>query len=244
MINCIIVDDESYAIDTLTDYIARSNKLYLLRAFNDPTEALHFVIDEITPELIFLDIDMPELSGLEIASLLPDHVAVIYVTAHADYALRAFDTNVYDFLLKPVSFVKFLKSIQKVTRMLEAKQIPSPDKEDFIFINPGIKSKLIKLDFNDIFYVEGLKNYVIIHVTGGKHITYVTMKEMEISLPQDRFIRIHKSYIINLEKLQSLDGNFINLSGDIQLPLGGSYKTSVLNFINRKSVRSKRLDAL
>ena len=240
MITCIIIDDESYAIDTLTDYISKTTELRLLASFSNPVEAISAIGTHIRPDLVFLDINMPGLSGLEVAGMLPEHTAIIYVTAHAEQAIKTFETNVYDFLLKPVSFAKFLKSVQKIKVMMDAKPLMPEVTNDYFFINPGVKGKMIKLEYKEIIYIQGLKNYVIIYIVGGKQITYLTMTEIERALPADRFLRIHKSFIINLNRIQSLEGNTVIMSEHLNLPLGGSYKETLMNFIVNKSVTSRR----
>ncbi|MDF2432520.1 MAG: two-component system, LytTR family, response regulator [Mucilaginibacter sp.] len=240
MINCIIIDDEQYSIDTLTEYIKKAGSVNLLGSYTNPLKAIQAIKAGEKPNLVFLDIDMPELSGIELAGLLPSDIAIIYITAYSGYALQAFETNVYDFLLKPVSFTRFVKAVNKVLPNLQIESTPQPPAPEYIFINPGVKGKSIKLAFSDIIYIQGLKNYVIIYVIGGKHITYLTMNEMESALPPDKFIRIHKSYIINLNKIQSIEGNTVIISEHLNLPLGGSYKDSLTSFINKYSVISKR----
>jgi two-component system LytT family response regulator len=240
MISCIIVDDEPYSIDTLSDYISKSNGLRLLKAYSNSLDAINNIQNWQNPDIIFLDIDMPDLTGLEFAELLPENIAVIYVTAHAEYALKAFDTNVYDFLLKPVSFAKFLKSVQKVKSMLEVQQPIKEKTSEYFFINPGVKGKVIKINFDEIIYIQGLKNYVVIYILREKHITYLTMKEIEDALPPHKFLRIHKSFIINLFRIQCIEGNTVIMSEHLNLPVGGAYKKSLINLINNKSVLTKR----
>ncbi|MDN5286004.1 MAG: yehT 5 [Mucilaginibacter sp.] len=243
MISCVIVDDESYVIDTLTQYLSKTNDCHLLATFSDPLAALQEIKGGLIPDILFLDVDMPELSGFELASLLPPQIAIVYVTAHDDYALQAFETNVYDFLLKPVSFSKFLKSVQKIKGILESRLAnDTRNNTDYIFINPGIKGKVIKLYFQEIIYVEGLKNYVIFNMHKGKHVTYLTMKEIEEALSSRYFVRIHKSYIINFSKVQAIEGNMVILPGNLQLPLGGNYKEKLMKMVANNSVISNRKD--
>lgn len=240
MIKCIIVDDEEYAIDTLTQYINKTNDLQILSTFTNPYLALKELENGLAPDILFLDVDMPELSGMELASLIPPAIAIVYVTAHADYAFKAFDTNVYDFLLKPVSYPKFLKCIQKLRGIFETQVANTTNLIDYIFINPGVKGKVIKLYFYDILYVEGLKNYVIISTEKVKYITYLTMKEIEEALPAKQFLRIHKSYIINFSKVQAIEGNRVTLEDNVKLQIGGSYKEVLKKLINDNSINSAR----
>jgi two-component system LytT family response regulator len=241
MIKCLIVDDEQYAIDTLTQYINQTDGCSVLGTFTSPYAALRALEAGLLPDILFLDIDMPELSGMELAALIPPQIAIIYVTAHGDYALKAFETNVFDFLLKPVSYPKFLKSIQKIKRVADlqaAKEIVHH--ADYIFINPGIKGKVIKLYFSDILYVEGLNNYVVFNQQKEKFITYLTMKEIEEALPTPQFVRIHKSYIINFSKVIGAEGNMVILQNDLKLQVGGNYKERLRKLIIDNSITSIR----
>ena len=242
MISCIIIDDEPYSIETIQNYILKVPELELLAAFNEPLAALNYIKTQKKPDIVFLDVDMPEMSGFELAGFLPPDVAIIYVTAFAQYALKAFETNVYDFLVKPVSYAKFLKSINKIQQVLGPKEQVAPEQENnnYIFINPGVKGKMIKIDYNDIIYIQGLKNYVVIYVTTEKYITYLTMKELEEVLISSHFLRIHKSYIINVNKIKSIEGNTVILSEHLKLPLGSNYKDILMNYIAKRSVISKR----
>jgi two-component system LytT family response regulator len=241
MIKCLIVDDEQYAIDTLTQYINQTDDCSVLGTFTSPYAALRALEAGLLPDILFLDVDMPELSGMELAALIPPQIAIIYVTAHGDYALKAFETNVFDFLLKPVSYPKFLKSIQKIKRVADlpvAKEIAHH--ADYIFINPGIKGKVIKLYFSDILYVEGLKNYVVFNQQKEKFITYLTMKEIEEALPTPQFVRIHKSYIINFSKVIGAEGNMVILQNNLKLQVGGNYKERLRKLIIDNSITSIR----
>jgi two-component system LytT family response regulator len=240
MIKCVIVDEERYSIDTLTQYINKTDDCSVLATFTNPYSALRELEAGLLPDILFLDVDMPELSGMELATLIPAGIAIIYVTAHGDSALKAFDTNVYDFLLKPVSYPKFLKSIQKIRGILDIRAMKDTASHDYIFINPGIKGKVIKLYFSGILYVEGLNNYVIFNQQKEKFITYLTMKEIEAALPAAQFVRIHKSYIINFSKVTAVEGNMVVLEGNIKLQVGGSYKERLRKLIIDNSIISIR----
>ncbi|PWK70836.1 LytTR family two component transcriptional regulator [Mucilaginibacter oryzae] len=242
MINCIIIDDEAYSIETLTDYIDKTAGFNLIGAFTNPIQGVNEIAKGLNPDLIYLDIDMPKLTGFELAGLLPEGLPIIYITAFSEYALPAFETNVYDFLLKPVSYQKFLRSAMKIKERIKPiahKQLAKPD---YFFINPGTKGKMIKLSFSEIVYVEGLKNYIIIHSGLKKHTTYLTMAEIESALLDGPFLRIHKSYIVNLNKIQSIDGNMVAVKDAVSLPVGANYKASLMQVINEHAIISKRKD--
>ncbi|MDB5121923.1 MAG: yehT 5 [Mucilaginibacter sp.] len=242
MITCIVIDDEAYSIDIVTTYINKTDNLKLLSSYTNSVTAIRAIEAGLKPALIFLDIDMPDLSGFELAALLPPDIAIIYITAFGNYALQSFETNVYDFLLKPISFAKFLKSVNKVKAILEPRAEHNDPEAEYFFINPGVKGKVIKIDYKNIIYIQGLKNYIIIYLFGGKCVTYLMMKEIEQTLPKHTFIRIHKSYIVNVNMIQAIEGNTITLSEHLNLPLGGSYKDSLMKIINKKAVISRRKD--
>jgi two-component system LytT family response regulator len=184
---------------------------------------------------------MPELSGLEVADILPPHTAVIFTTAYPNYAVQAFEKNGSDFMLKPISFERFTKSVTKVQNLISSRTASGqhPGNEHF-FINPGVKGRMIQLSYSDILYIEGLKNYVIIYTVEGKYITYLSMREIEKAIPLSKFIRIHKSYIINIDRIKSIDGNNVLMSQSNELPIGVSFKDSFINMINTKTLRSSR----
>jgi len=241
MIKCAIVDDENYSNETLTRYIEKTDGYQVLATFNNANAALRELTSGLLPDILFLDIEMPELSGLDLALLIPPHIAIIYVTANSDYALPSFASNVYDFLLKPVSYPKFLKSMQKIKGMLQVRtDITDLNKVDYIFINPGVKGRLVKLYFSEIIYIEGLKNYVIFNQQHDKHITYLTMREIEDALPSVQFIRINKSFIINFSKVKAIEGNMVVLHGNIKLQVGGNYKETLKKLIMDSSIISAR----
>lgn len=239
MFTCYIVDDEHHAIETLVSYIDKAPGLTLLGSSTNPLEALEKINTSIKPDITFLDVDMPQLSGLDLAGMISDRTAVIFTTAFPDYALRAFEKNAVDYLLKPISFDRFLNSVKKVSGHLRA-HIQDPA-NDHIFINANIKGKVTRLNFSDIVYVESIKNYVIIYTEEGKMITYLTMKEMEAALPPEKFFRVHKSYLVNSEKISTVNGVNILLQKNLLVPLGQKYKTAIQNYINGKLVRSSRL---
>jgi two-component system LytT family response regulator len=213
MNTCYVIDDEEHAIDTLTGYINKFPGLDLIGTSINPLIAMN-EIRENPVDIVFLDVDMPEISGLDVADIISSFTSVIFTTAFPNYAMQAFEKNGSDFLLKPISFDRFTKSVIKVQNLIRNKNhVDAPAADGYFFINPGIKGKMVKLNYSDITYVEGLKNYVVIYTTEGKHITYLSMKEVEKAIPNDQFVRIHKSYIINLNKIKSIDGNNVILGG-------------------------------
>jgi len=239
---CYIIDDEQHAIDILSNYITKVPGLRLAGATTDPMNGIIQLKADPSVDVVFLDIDMPIISGIEAIELLPEKMPIIFTTAFSNYAVDAFEFNAVDFLLKPISFSKFLKGVEKLERFINSrmKDMVHNDQSS-MFINPGVRGKVIQVHFSEILYIEGLKNYVIIYTDkGGKYITYLTMNEMVAALPETKFIRIHKSYIVSVNKIQSVEGNTIHLPAHIQLPLGYTYKEEFMALIDNITVKTGR----
>jgi two-component system LytT family response regulator len=238
MLTCYVVDDEAHAIETLSFYIEKAPGLELLGSSTNPLEALDIIGTSLHPDITFLDVDMPQLSGLDLAGLINDRTAIIFTTAFADYALGAFEKNAADYLLKPISFDRFLTSVKKVSALLQAS--PNKPTEDHIFVKSNTKGKVVRVNFTDISYVESIKNYVIIYTDTEKLVTYLTMKELEKALPAEQFYRVHKSFIVNVKRIKTVNGSNIYLSKNIEIPLGQMYKTALQDYISGKLVSSSR----
>jgi DNA-binding LytR/AlgR family response regulator len=239
MYQCYIIDDESYAIETLKKYAEDSGQLEVVGTSQNPLEAIRFINEHKKIDITFLDIDMPEMSGLDVADNIFANTAIIFTTGHAGYAVNGFEKNISDFLLKPISFARFMKSLTKVAADLEKKNPMEQKNDTYFFVNPGIKGKMLKINYADVIYIEGLNNYVIIHTPAVSHTIYLTMKEMEAGLKPDFFLRIHKSYIINIDKVTQMEGNTVMVE-DIQLPVGSSYKEKLANKIGSYSIKTQR----
>lgn len=239
MLKCYVVDDEPHAIETLVNYIEKSPDLQLVGTCQNPIQAIG-EISVLRPDITFLDIDMPELSGLQLADMIGAETVVIFTTAFKSYALEAFEKNASDFLLKPVTFERFLKSVKKVSDLLRKISEGHRITRDYFFINPGVKGKLIKLHFSEIIYIEGLQNYIQIFTGDNKYITYLNMKEIEAGLPATLFSRIHKSYIINNERIKSVEGNKVILNTTTQLPIGANFKSAFMARIGENFIRTSR----
>ena len=225
-LNCIIIDDEPLARKGLVEYISDVDFLHLAGEFDNPLKATSTLSDQ-TIHLIFLDIQMPKLSGIEFLKSLSHPPLVIFTTAYPQYAIEGFDLNVLDYLLKPISFDRFLKAAMKAKDAVTSKQtIPaSTSQEDYIFIKSD--NKLVKIFYNDILFVEALQNYVTIYTSDKKYITYLTFKSVEESLPADQFIKVHKSYIVAAAKIESIEGNQIKI-GSHYIPISRSSKEEVM----------------
>jgi len=226
-LGCLIIDDEPNAGQLLQDYIGKVPYLTLKGNCFDAVEALHFLSHSAT-DLIFMDIDMPGLSGIELMNILPKEQKVIFTTAYSEYALESYEYNVIDYLLKPISFRRFMMAVSKV-----ANGIPPPaPPEEYMFVKSD--KQMIRINFRDILYFEALKEYICIHTKKQKIITYKRMKELMDRLPCN-FTRIHNSYIINGDHISKVEGNFV-LIDNISLPVGISYKEPFTGFIQTRTL--------
>ncbi|CAM4380533.1 two component transcriptional regulator, LytTR family [Pedobacter westerhofensis] len=239
MYKCFIIDDESHAIETLKKYAKDSGQLEIVGTSQNPLEAVKYINERKDIDITFLDIDMPEISGLDVADLIYQNTAIIFTTGHAGYAVEGFEKNISDFMLKPISFTRFLKSVTKVIAQLEKKMQEEAKNDTYFFVNPGIKGKMLKINFNDVEFIEGLNNYIVIHTPPNNHIIYLTMKEIEAGLPPEIFIRIHKSYIVNINKVTLMEGNKIMINKMI-FPIGSSFKEKLLKKINNNIIKTHR----
>ncbi|NOT38670.1 MAG: response regulator transcription factor [Saprospiraceae bacterium] len=228
----IIVDDEPLALEILESYIHQIKDLLLIAKCSNAIEA-NTIIREQKIDLIFLDIEMPVLRGTDFIKSLQDPPQVIFTTAYPEFAVEGFELNALDYLLKPISFDRFLKAINKF-KETELKETQS---KDFIFVKSD--KKLVKLNFNEIVYIEGMKDYVIIHTSQSRIITLQTMKSLEEKLNKDNFVRIHRSYILNFDHINAIHGNEIDVifkSQTKSIPIGNNYKEELDAMIERKKL--------
>jgi two-component system, LytTR family, response regulator len=229
MMTCLVLDDEQHAIDVLQQHIADTPFLQLRLATTQAREAIDFLSKEII-DILYLDVQMPDINGLDLLNAVSGRFRhVILCSAYREYALDGFDNSVSDFLLKPVSYARFLKSAQKVF------VTPAVTPHDFIFVKTGVKGKAVKVNFADLSYVESLKNYVAFHQGHDKVLTYMKISELENSLPPHDFIRIHKSFIVRLDKIAMVEGNTILLKDTAErLTIGAVYKEKLLEALGIK----------
>jgi DNA-binding LytR/AlgR family response regulator len=233
-LNCVIIDDEFLARKYLKDYVNKVPTLELLGDFNSPLKAMELIkTGEV--DLFFLDIQMPDIAGIEFLKTMERSPHVVLTTAYEEYALEAYELNVTDYLLKPFSFERFLKAVNKVQELEDknrkAEQSETGDvmqkpqlKEDHLIIRAD--RKLYKVNYEDLLYIEGQKAYVIFH-TKKKNITALaSLRELEEKLPSSQFIRIHKSYIVSIHEIESLEGNQVEIDGK-HLSVGKSYRPDV-----------------
>jgi two-component system LytT family response regulator len=221
MLKCMLIDDEPLAVQLLADYIEKTDSVELAQSFTDPIQALHFV-QENPVDLIFLDVQMPELTGIQLMKILKQRYPVILTTAYEQYALDGFEHNVVDYLLKPISYDRFFRAVQKVAQNRPAGPEAIEDApRDFIFVKS--EYRVVKIDLKDIFFLEGLSDYVAIHLADRKILTLENMKHFEQILPADQFIRVHKSYLIAFSKIDFIERNRVVI-GKKWIPVSDTYK--------------------
>jgi DNA-binding LytR/AlgR family response regulator len=232
-LSCAIVDDEYLAIKILEEYISRMSFIHLVRSFKDPLEAVEY-LQKNKIDILFLDIQMPYINGVELLKKLSSPPLVIFTTARHEFAVQAFELNAMDYLVKPISFQRFDKAITKADQYL---QLMKGDKSSSAL--PGfllVKSdyQIVKLLHDEIILIEGLSEYVKVHTHEKKIITLAALKDLETQLPSEKFIRIHKSYIVSLHHVKSYNAAKIMLSNGLQLPVGRVYKENLMkHFRNR-----------
>jgi DNA-binding LytR/AlgR family response regulator len=225
-INCIIIDDEPLARKGMKEYIADVDFLRLAGEFDNPLKAAD-MISRGEVQLLFLDIQMPRITGLDFFKTLASPPPVIFTTAYPQYALEGFEVNALDYLVKPISFSRFLAATLKAKEYYEIreKNTGSGTASDYFFIKAD--NKLVKILFDDVLYVEALQNYVTIHTAGKKYMTYLTFKAVEDYLPADNFLKVHKSYIVAASKIDSIEGNDIRI-GQQHIPISRNQKEEVM----------------
>jgi len=241
MIRCLIVDDEALALHILEDYISKIPFLQLVKATTNPIEALTLV-QEKEVDLVFLDVQMPELTGIQFLRIANGKAKVILTTAYPQYALEGYELDVIDYLLKPIAFDRFFKAVQKAQAVLQpaAKPVqaePAPQKQDFLsdFIFVKTEHKIQKVYLNDILFIEGLKDYISIFTPAERIITLQNMKKMEDALPARNFIRVHKSYIVSINKIDSIERSRIFI-GDKIIPVGDTYRDEFFKIVDGKNI--------
>ena len=230
-LNCIIIDDEPLARKGLREYIGDVEFLHLSGEFDNPLRATDALMNGKV-DLIFLDIQMPKMTGMEFFKTLSNPPLVIFTTAYPQYAVDGFELNAADYLLKPFSFERFWKAVIKARSIFESGKVSSSQplivEEEHFFIKTD--SKLVKINYLDILFVEALQNYIAVHTLQKKFITYLTFKSLQESLPQHIFLKVHKSYIVSLHKIESIEGNEI-LIGPHHIPISRNMKDEVMEKI-------------
>lgn len=230
-IKALIIDDEPLARDVIFNYSKKINNLEIVCSCEDAANGLEALSNNHI-DLIFLDINMPGFSGITFLKTIKNPPLIIFTTAYTEYAIESYELNAVDYLKKPFSFERFLKAVQKVDELLKLQQAKKPEiSEDFIYIKAN--KKTFKIKFKEIFYIEGLGDYIKIHQKDHHLVTNLTMKKINEILPESDFLRIHKSYIISLDKIDYLEGNMVVINKN-KIPVGNSYRQEFNEIINKK----------
>ena len=240
-LSCLIVEDEPLARNLLVEYVRKVSYLNLLEACSSPLTALDILRSQAV-DILFLDIQMPEITGITLLKVLQKKPLVILTTAYSEYALESYELAVVDYLLKPITFERFLRAVDKASQRLTPAPLPVPlltetatsePVSSFVFVKDG--TKLVKVRWNDILYVEGLKDYVTIYTRSQKIVTLQRLKSLETQLPADKFIRIHHSYIVALDGIDAVLKEKVQV-GEIFLPISDTYRKPFKDFIDRNHI--------
>lgn len=234
MLKCIIIEDETLAQDVIKSHLARIGTLELTGVYRNAPEA-EAALKTGEIDIMFLDIRLPGMSGLQFLRGLKDPPLVVLTTAYAEYALESYEFNVIDYLLKPISFERFSKAVNKI---LDGRLFTAAAKDAYLYSDDHIfvrsNSKFFRVNFSEIVYIQGMRDYLKIYTPDYALVTHQTMNELEKTLPTRHFIRVHKSYIISLKHIRSIYGNTIELD-KATIPIGVNYKESVMTMIGRRS---------
>ena len=234
MIRCIAIDDEPLALKQIADYINKTPFLELAGLCESALQAIE-VLDKTLVDLMFVDINMPDLSGMEFVKSLENPPLIVFITAYSEYAIEGFRVDAIDYLLKPVSYGDFLKSANKVKSWFDAQQQKPAEvtsNKDFLFIKS--EYKILRINFDDIKYIEAMSEYIRIHLVSSKPVmTQLSMKSIEDKLPEDRFMRVHRSFIINLSKISVIERNRIIFDGNVYIPVSEQYKSRFQNYLDK-----------
>ncbi len=243
MMNTLVIDDEPLALDVLETYISRMPDLNLVGRCANALEA-NEMLRKHSIDLIFLDIQMPQVSGVDFIKALSNPPLFIFTTAYSNYALEGYELNAIDYLLKPISIDRFMKAVNKALEQFELRHREETESAtlghegvEFFFVKAD--KKLVKIKYDEILYIEGLKDYVIIRLEQGRVVTLQTMKSLEDKLPLAKFKRIHRSYIVSIDKIHAVDGTSVDVyeKGLIkQLPIGKNYRDEILEIVNRNKL--------
>jgi len=241
-ISCVIVDDEPLARSLLKDYVSKVPSLKLIDVCASPIAAME-VLNKNNVDLLFLDIQMPEITGISFLKILKKKPMVVFTTAYSEYALESYELDVVDYLLKPITFQRFLQAVDKVSSRLQLQTPAAPiivqekttsQTQPFIFVKDG--TKLVKVKWDDILFIEGLKDYVTIHTRQQKIVSLQRLKALEDQLPVDLFIRVHNSFIVALHAIDSIHKNEIHI-GQAVIPISDSYRKTFKDFIDRNHLQ-------
>lgn len=231
MINCIVIDDEPLALKQMSGYVEKTPFLNLIKSFSSALDALAYLNEE-TIDVIFVDIQMPDLSGIDFVKSLDVKPMVVFTTAYSEYAMEGFKVDALDYLLKPIAYTDFLKAAQKAKKQYDAsRQVTVSSDQDYLFVKS--EYRVIRVNFSDIQYIEGMREYVRIHLINDKPImSLLSMKSLEAQLPDSQFMRIHRSYIVNLSQIKIVERSRI-VFGDVYVPVGEAYRSNFQAYLDR-----------
>jgi two-component system, LytTR family, response regulator len=235
MYTCMIVDDEQHALDLMKQHVDQTSFLRLAHATTSPVEAIQKIRKQKI-DFVFIDVQMPELSGLDVIKACFGKTIFVLCTAYPDYALEGYEYDVADYLLKPVTYPRFMKSVTKVINLLsDHKEDTATPNTDFMFIKTEVKGKMVRVNFNEIDYIESLKNYVAFVCGDKKNMALFSMKFLEEALPPDQFIRVHNSYIVPLRNIMQIEGNELSLKNTPdKIPVGVTFKEKLMEVLKIK----------
>jgi DNA-binding LytR/AlgR family response regulator len=239
VLNCIAIDDEIASLRTISEFCSRIQYVNLAGTFTNPFEAVQ-ILNNNQVDLAFLDIVMPQISGLEFLKTLYNPPMIIFTTAFKEYALEGFDYDAVDYLVKPIAFDRFSRSVNKAFQLLKLKKPPDSQGGEAPrllngFLMVKVEYSTIRVNLNDILYIEGLKDYVKIYTEGKLILTKTTMKNILEKLPPESFFRVHKSYIISIDKIETIENSRIVI-GSQRIPIGESYRFSFFEMVNRNLI--------
>jgi DNA-binding LytR/AlgR family response regulator len=227
-LNCLIIDDEPVARNGMEEYVNEVDFLNLIGKCENPLKAASYLKDQQI-DLLLLDIHMPKLSGIEFLKTIKDPPMAIFTTAYSEYALEGYSLDIIDYLMKPVSFDRFLRAVQKASDFYALKHKAKAVDQEYFFIK--CDSKYERINFSELLFIESLQNYVVVHTAERKYITYLTLSAVEEQLPQQQFMKIHKSYLIALNKVKAIEGNEVVLQNNHHIPISRALKDEVMNRI-------------
>jgi two-component system LytT family response regulator len=232
-----IIDDEAHAIATLESYALKSDALDVVGTATDPVSALPALTGKNPPDLLFLDIDMPGISGLELARLISPETSIIFVTAFREFGVEAFELSAADYLLKPISYARFYNAVQKV----KGEHLGNVKEQGFFFVKGDVKEKFIKIATSKIIYIAAAMNYVEVVMTDETVMTYLTLTELLDKLPDADFCQIHRSFVINRNYLKAIEKTDVKMDNAKLIPIGPSYQKQFLAWLDPNFIVSKRL---
>ena len=244
IIKCIAIDDEPLALEKMEHYILKVPFLKLEAKFDNAISAIEF-LKENEVDLIFLDIQMEGLSGIQMLEALKVRPKVVLTTAYDEFAMKGYELDVADYLLKPIAFERFLKAVDKIYELMQVKNKPSPlaepamnhsSRDEFIFVKT--EYRLEKVNFKDILFIEGMKDYLRLHCPDKRIMTLMSFMKMELLLPSDMFVRVNKSFIVSLDKIQSIERNHIRIN-EHRIPIGDSYRKMFWGILQQKGVKGE-----